>query len=138
MFADDTGPFYSHKNIKTLFQIVNSKLKLINEWWFLANKLSLNAKKKKQSIFYFMKWQCVILSCCSFQPWHSITSKLKEKLNMKKSYWNHGILKYWNFSVDSAMSPIMVNVWDTWMFELVNILVYQHLPENKLSLRIAP
>ena len=31
MFADDTNLFYSHKNIKTLFQIVNSELKLVNE-----------------------------------------------------------------------------------------------------------
>ena len=46
MFADDTNLFYSHKNITTLFQIVNSELKLVNEW-FLANKLSLNAKKNK-------------------------------------------------------------------------------------------
>ena len=45
MFADDTNLFYFHKNIKTLFQIVNSELKLVNEW-LLANKLSLNAKKK--------------------------------------------------------------------------------------------
>ena len=44
MFADDTNLFYSHKIIKTLFQIVNSELKLLNEW-FLPNKLSLNAKK---------------------------------------------------------------------------------------------
>ena len=36
MFADDTSLFHSHKNIKTLFQIVNSELKLVNEW-FLAN-----------------------------------------------------------------------------------------------------
>ena len=28
-------------------------------------------------------------------------------------------------------------VWDTWMLELVNILVYHHLPKNKLSLRTA-
>ena len=54
MFAGDTYLFYSHKNIKTLFQIVNSELKLVNEW-FLANKLSLNVKKKqKQSMFYFI------------------------------------------------------------------------------------
>ena len=52
MFADDTNLFCSHKNIKTLFQIVNSELKLVTEW-FLANKLSLNAKK--QSMFYFIK-----------------------------------------------------------------------------------
>ena len=64
--ADDTNLFCSHKNIKALFQIVNSELKLITEW-FLANKLSLNAKKK-QSMFYFIKWQCVILSRCSCQP----------------------------------------------------------------------
>ena len=38
MFADDTNLFYSHKNIKTAFQIENSELKLANEW-FLANKL---------------------------------------------------------------------------------------------------
>ena len=59
MFADDTNLFYSHKNITTLFQIVNSELKLVNEW-FLANKLSLNAKKKK-------KCQCVISSRRSCQ-----------------------------------------------------------------------
>ena len=46
MFAGNANLFCSHKNIKTLFQIVNSELKLVNEW-FLANKLSLNAKKKK-------------------------------------------------------------------------------------------
>ena len=46
MFADDTNLFCSHKNIKTLFQIVNGELKLVTEW-FLENKLSLNAKKNK-------------------------------------------------------------------------------------------
>ena len=51
MFADDRNLFYSHKIIKTLFQIVNSELRLINEW-FLANKLSLNAKKKKKVLFH--------------------------------------------------------------------------------------
>ena len=69
IFADDTNLFNSHKNIKTLFQIVNSELKLVNEW-FLANKLSLNAKKKKKKkkkMFYFIKCQCVILSPRSCQ-----------------------------------------------------------------------
>ena len=46
MFADNKNFFYSHRNIKTIFQIVNSELKLVNEW-LLANKLSLNAKKNK-------------------------------------------------------------------------------------------
>ena len=50
MFADDTNLFCSHKNIKTHFKIVNSELKLVNEW-FLVNKLSLNEKKKKKKSF---------------------------------------------------------------------------------------
>ena len=51
MIADDANLFYSHKNIKTLFQIVNSELKLVNEWC-LANKLSLNVKKTKYFLFH--------------------------------------------------------------------------------------
>ena len=46
MFTDDANLFCSHKNIKTLFQIVNSELKLVTEC-ILANKFSLNAKKNK-------------------------------------------------------------------------------------------
>ena len=51
MFVDDTNLLCSHKNIKTLFQIVNSELKLVTGW-FLANKLSLNAKRTKYVLFY--------------------------------------------------------------------------------------
>ena len=57
MFADDTNLFYSHKNITTLFQIVNSELKLVNEW-FLANKLSLNAKKTKKYVLFHKVSMC--------------------------------------------------------------------------------
>ena len=60
MFADDTNLFYSHKNKKTFFQIVNSELKLVNEW-FLANKFSLDSKKKKKKDIH-------------------VTLKLKEKI----------------------------------------------------------
>ena len=59
---DNNGNVYSHKNTKTLFQIVNSELKLVNRS-YLANKLSLNAKKL--SMFYFINWQCVILFYCN-------------------------------------------------------------------------
>ena len=51
MFADNKNFFYSHRNIKTIFQIVKSELKLVNEW-LLANKLSLNAKKTKYVLFH--------------------------------------------------------------------------------------
>lgn len=50
LFADDTNLFYSHINIKTLFETVNLELDLINEW-FKANKLSLNVKKTKYTLF---------------------------------------------------------------------------------------
>ena len=32
MFDNDANVLYSHKNVKTLFQIVNSELKLVNRW----------------------------------------------------------------------------------------------------------
>ena len=57
MFADDTNLFCSHKNIKTLFQIVSSELKLVTEW-FLANKLSLNAKKKTKYVLFHKVTMC--------------------------------------------------------------------------------
>ena len=54
MFGNDTNLFCSHKNIKTLFQIVNSELKLVTQW-FSANKLSINQKKKKTKYVLFHK-----------------------------------------------------------------------------------
>ena len=51
MFADDTNLFCSHKEVKTLLQIVINELKLVTEW-LLANKLSLNAKKTKYVLFH--------------------------------------------------------------------------------------
>ena len=45
MFADETNLFYEHKNLKTLFSLVNQELQKINEW-FDANKLSLNVEKQ--------------------------------------------------------------------------------------------
>ena len=54
MFADDTNLFYSHENIKTLFNIVNNELNKLNEW-FKANKLSLNIDKTKYTFFHKLK-----------------------------------------------------------------------------------
>ena len=58
MFAGD-------KNIKTLFQIVNSELKLANEW-FLVNKLSLNAKKQNKKKTKYVLFHKV--SMCNSLP----------------------------------------------------------------------
>ena len=43
LFADDTNLFYSHINIKTLFETVNLELDLINEW-FKANKFVISKR----------------------------------------------------------------------------------------------
>ena len=51
MFADDTNLFYSHKNIKSLFDMMNKELKHISEW-FRPNKLSLNASKTRYTFFH--------------------------------------------------------------------------------------
>ena len=51
LFADDTHLFYDHKDLKTLFSLVNQELQKINEW-FEANKLSLNVGKTKNSFFH--------------------------------------------------------------------------------------
>ena len=51
MFADGTNFFYSHKNIKGLFYTVNSELEKISQW-FKANKLSINIKKTKFTLFH--------------------------------------------------------------------------------------
>ena len=51
MFADDTNLFFSHKDIKELFRIVNIELDKICTW-FKANKLSLNEGKTKYILFH--------------------------------------------------------------------------------------
>ena len=43
MFADETNLFYSHEDLRILFQVINEELVKTNNW-FKANKLSLNAK----------------------------------------------------------------------------------------------
>ena len=51
MFADDTNLFFSHKNIKDLFQPVNSELGKVFKW-FNVNKLSINKDKTKYTFFH--------------------------------------------------------------------------------------
>ena len=54
MFADDTNLFYSHSNIKILFDTVNRELCKLNNW-FHANKLSLNVSKTKYTFFHKLR-----------------------------------------------------------------------------------
>ena len=51
MLADDANLFFTHKNIKELFQTVNSELDKVFQW-FNANKLSLNKDKTKYTFFH--------------------------------------------------------------------------------------
>ena len=50
LFADDTNLFYSSKTLTDLFNVVNSELSKLSEW-FCVNKLSLNIKKTNYIIF---------------------------------------------------------------------------------------
>ena len=51
MFADDTNLFCSNEDIPNLFSMMNNELKKVSQW-FKANKLSLNVKKTKFSLFH--------------------------------------------------------------------------------------
>ena len=51
MFANDTNLFYSHENIHQLSAKVNEELEKIGDW-FKVNKLSLNNKKTKYTLFH--------------------------------------------------------------------------------------
>ena len=51
MFADDANLFYEHKDLKTLFSLVNQELQKFNEL-FEANKLCLNVGKTKYYLFH--------------------------------------------------------------------------------------
>ena len=51
LFADDTNLFLANRSIKELFSTVNQELNNIDDW-FIANKLSLNVKKTKFSLFH--------------------------------------------------------------------------------------
>ena len=56
MFADGINLFFTHKDIRYLFQIVNQELENINQW-FVSNKLSLNIRKKNNKILIFLQNQ---------------------------------------------------------------------------------
>ena len=49
-FADDTYLFLSHKDVRTLYKIMNQELKQVS-LWITANKLSLNVNKTQFMIF---------------------------------------------------------------------------------------
>ena len=51
LFDNFDNFFYSHQNIRGLFYTVDSELEKISQW-FKANKLSLNIKKTKFTLFH--------------------------------------------------------------------------------------
>ena len=50
MYADDTNLFFTHKNIDTLCNLVNTELEAVTKW-IKANKLSLNLEKTNFMLF---------------------------------------------------------------------------------------
>ena len=51
MFANDSNLFLSHQNINKLFKTFNEELEKFGDW-FKANKLPLNKRKTKYTIFH--------------------------------------------------------------------------------------
>ena len=77
MFADDTNLFLSHKNIDTLFAIMNVELGNVSTW-FKSNNLSLNVDKTKWSLFY-------ALSKRQFLP-QTLPNILIEDIHIKREH----------------------------------------------------
>ncbi len=50
LFADDTTIYYNHTDLNKLYQIANSDLDVLQNW-FTENKLCLNANKTKHVLF---------------------------------------------------------------------------------------
>src|SRR6218665_3059470 len=55
LFTDDSNVFASHGSYETLFQIINTGLPLVNDW-FRANMLSLNDSKTSFIVFALKKY----------------------------------------------------------------------------------
>ena len=51
MFADDSKLFSSHQNVNALSRKFNEELKNVGDW-FKLNKLSLNNRKTKYTLFH--------------------------------------------------------------------------------------
>ena len=73
LFADDTNLFCSNNNIRALFETANQRLSQIN-YWFLANKLSLNVGKIKSTLFH------------KFTDQENITLKLNGNIIERENY----------------------------------------------------
>ena len=50
LYADDTNILFSHKNVNTLYSIMNAELIQVCDW-FRANKLQMNGSKTKYMVF---------------------------------------------------------------------------------------
>ena len=91
MFADDTNLFLSHKNIDTLFAIMNVELENVS-MWFKSNKLSLNVYKTKWSLFY-------PLSKRQFLP-QTLPNLLIEDIHIKREH----VTKFLGVFIDENLS----------------------------------
>ena len=91
MFADNTNLFPSHKNIDTLFAIMNVELENISTW-FKSNKLSLNVDKTKWSLFN-------PLSKRQFLP-QTLPYLLIEDINIKREH----VTKFLGVFIDEDLS----------------------------------
>ena len=91
MFADDTNSFLFHKNIDTLFAIMNVELKNVLTW-FKSSKLSLNVDKTKWSLFH-------PLSKRQFLP-QTLPNLLIEDIHIKREH----VTKFLGAFIDENLS----------------------------------
>ena len=91
MFTDDTNSFLSHKNIDTLFAIMNVEIENVSTW-FKSKKLSVIANKTKWSLFH-------PLSKRQFLP-QTLPNLLIEYIHIKREH----ITKFFDVFIDENLS----------------------------------
>ena len=91
MFAHDTNLCISHKNIDTLFAIMNVELENVSTW-FKSSKLSVNVDKTKWSLFH-------PLSKRQFLP-QTLPNLLIEDIHIKREH----VTKFLGVFIDENLS----------------------------------
>ena len=94
LFADDTSLISSHNNLNSLENIVNQNLNEATSW-FIANKLTLNAKKTRAILFNHKNELRP-----KFQIANTSVSYIHEKAIKKEDRW----FKFLGFRLDEKLS----------------------------------
>ena len=107
IFADDTNVFLSGKNIKALFQSMNTELEKVKVW-LKANKLSLKTSKTKFYLLHSLKKTIEIRENRPLLMINKIAIKLAKVTKFFGVFLNQKIL--WKPHIDKICSNLSESI----------------------------